>query len=183
MWTALAILAGMAALLAITLGLSAKRLPYGRAPVSDHIDRLLPQTQCRECGYDGCRPYADAIATGEAAINRCPPGGVRTIRALASLLNRDVVPLAADVGEERPPAVAVIDEATCIGCTICIQECPVDAIAGARKLMHTVIAPECTGCELCVEPCPVDCIEMVPAPDRQSPDLPLRAPIISAHPS
>ncbi len=183
MWSALALLAGMAALLAIPLGLSIKRLPYGREPVSDHIDRLLPQTQCRQCGYGGCRPYADAIARGETAINRCPPGGARTIRALAVLLNRDVTPLAADVGEEPPPVVAMIDEATCIGCTICIQECPVDAIAGARKLMHTVIARECTGCELCVEPCPVDCIEMVLVPDRQTPELPLRAPVISTHTS
>ncbi len=180
MWSALAILAGMAALLAIALGLSVWRLPSGREPVSDHIDRLLPQTQCRQCGYSGCRPYADAIARGETGINRCPPGGARTIRALATLLNRDVIPLAADVGEQRPLAVAVIDEETCIGCTICIQECPVDAIAGARKLMHTVIAHECTGCELCIEPCPVDCIDMVPVPDAHTPELPLSAPAISA---
>lgn len=127
---------------------------------SDAIEALLPQTQCGQCGYAGCRPYAEAIAAGEA-INRCPPGGERTVAALADLLHTPALPL--DVDTPPPPrAVAFIREAECIGCTKCIQACPVDAIVGAAKLMHTVIAAECTGCDLCVEPCPVDCIDMRP---------------------
>ena len=122
------------------------------------IDDLLPQTQCEDCGYKGCRPYAEAIAQGEA-INRCPPGGDKTIAALAKLLNRSILPLD---GNPKPDSVAYIREAECIGCTKCIQACPVDAIVGAAKLMHTVIIDECTGCDLCIEPCPVDCIEMHP---------------------
>lgn len=132
------------------------------------IDALLPQTQCRKCGYDGCRPYAEAIASGAAAINRCPPGGEEGIRDLAQLLGVAPVPLDPECGRAGPRTVAVIDEAHCIGCTLCIQACPVDAIAGAAKLMHTVIAGQCTGCELCIPPCPVDCINLVarePAPD------------------
>jgi H+/Na+-translocating ferredoxin:NAD+ oxidoreductase subunit B len=126
----------------------------------DAIDALLPQTQCRQCGYPGCRPYAEAIAAGRAAINQCPPGGEATIRTLAKLLDVPFEPLDPAFGVIKPSQVAMIDEATCIGCTLCIQACPVDAIAGAPKLMHTVIASECTGCELCVPPCPVDCIVM-----------------------
>lgn len=122
------------------------------------IDDLLPQTQCGECGHMGCRPYATAIAQGEA-INRCPPGGDATINALANLLDKPVIPLD---GITKPDRIAFIREAECIGCTKCIQACPVDAIVGAAKLMHTVIADECTGCDLCVEPCPVDCIDMLP---------------------
>jgi electron transport complex protein RnfB len=128
------------------------------------IDALLPQTQCTRCGYAACRPYAEAIARGAAAINRCPPGGMDGVRALAQLTGQPVVPLDPTCGEELPPRVAVIDEAVCIGCTKCIQACPVDAIVGASKLMHTVIADLCTGCELCVPPCPVDCIAMLPVP-------------------
>ncbi len=122
------------------------------------IDDLLPQTQCTDCGYNGCRPYAEAITQGEA-INRCPPGGDKTIAALATLLNQSIIPLA---DNPKPERVAFIREAECIGCTKCIQACPVDAIMGAAKLMHTVIIDECTGCDLCVEPCPVDCIDMRP---------------------
>jgi electron transport complex protein RnfB len=135
------------------------------APVAlvERIDALLPQTQCRRCGYDGCRPYARAIAQGAAAINRCPPGGGETVAALAALLAVPVLPLDASRGEPRPLVVARIDEATCIGCTLCIAACPVDAIVGATKLMHTVLAEHCTGCELCVPPCPVDCIALLPA--------------------
>jgi electron transport complex protein RnfB len=132
------------------------------------IDALLPQTQCRKCGYDGCRPYAEAIAAGTADINRCPPGGDTGIRELAALLGVEPLPLDAECGAAGPRTVAVIDEAHCIGCTLCIQACPVDAIAGAAKLMHTVIRDLCTGCELCIPPCPVDCITLVvrdPAPD------------------
>ena len=128
------------------------------------IDALLPQTQCTQCGYAGCLPYAIAIANGEARINQCPPGGDLGIRALAALTGRPYAPLDRAHGVEKPRLLAVIDESACIGCTICIQKCPVDAIAGAAKLMHTVIANECTGCELCVVPCPVDCITLIPAP-------------------
>jgi len=127
----------------------------------DRIDAVRPQTQCTKCGYDGCRPYARAIALDDQDINRCPPGGQDGIRTLAALLQRPELPLNTDCGEHLPHRVAVIDEAHCIGCTLCIQACPVDAIVGANKLMHTVLADRCTGCELCVAPCPVDCIEMV----------------------
>jgi electron transport complex protein RnfB len=126
------------------------------------IDRLLPQTQCTRCGYQGCLPYAEAVARGEANINQCPPGGTETIVALAALTGRAVEPLNRDNGPEAAPTVAFIDEERCIGCTRCLPPCPVDAIVGAPRLMHTVIAELCTGCELCVAPCPVDCIVMLP---------------------
>ena len=129
------------------------------------IDALLPQTQCTRCGYPACRPYAEAIANGEAALNRCPPGGAETIARLAVLLDRPALPLDADCGDELPVAtVARVVEADCIGCTKCIQACPVDAIVGAANLMHVVITEDCTGCELCLPPCPVDCIVIEPAP-------------------
>ena len=124
------------------------------------IDACLPQTQCTRCGYAGCRPYAEAMASGAADINRCPPGGDATTVELATLLGRAPKPLAADL-RPMPPSRAVIVESRCIGCTLCIQACPVDAIAGSAKLMHTVIADECTGCELCLPVCPVDCIDMI----------------------
>ena len=130
--------------------------------LTDKIDALLPQTQCRQCQYAGCRPYAEAIARGEADISQCPPGGEEGVRLLAALLKVEAKPLNRAHGVPKPRAVAMIDEATCIGCTLCIQACPVDAIVGAAKLMHTVIADECTGCELCLAPCPVDCIVMRP---------------------
>jgi electron transport complex protein RnfB len=134
-----------------------------RDSLADAIDAVLPQTQCRQCGYPACRPYAESIAAGEADINRCPPGGAAGIREVARLLGVESKPLDPKYGVEKPqPAVAIIDEKLCIGCTLCIQACPVDAILGATKLMHTVIARECTGCELCIAPCPVDCIAMVP---------------------
>ncbi len=135
------------------------------ADLADAIDRALPQTQCTKCGYPACRPYATAIAAGEADINRCPPGGDPGIRALAALTGRPYAPLDPACGVEAPRRVAIIDEARCIGCTLCIAACPVDAIAGARRQMHTVIAALCTGCDLCLPPCPVDCIDMVPAAD------------------
>lgn len=128
--------------------------------IIDHIDAILPQTQCTKCGYDGCRPYAEAIAAGEAAINRCPPGGEAGLKRLAALLGTPPIPLDTSRGHTSPLLVAVIDEAHCIGCTLCIQACPVDAIIGANKLMHTVDPDLCTGCDLCVSPCPVDCITM-----------------------
>jgi len=129
---------------------------------ADEIDALLPQTQCTRCGFPGCLPYAQALMQGAAAINRCPPGGNATIQALATVLRREPLPLDPACGIERPAAIAFIDESRCIGCAKCLAPCPVDAILGAARLMHTVIAELCTGCELCVAPCPVDCIVMVP---------------------
>lgn len=141
------------------LGYAAVRFRVDGDPIVDAIDNLLPQTQCGQCGHPGCRPYAEAIAEGEA-INRCPPGGEETIKALADLLNVEPEPLDGDASATK--MVAFIREAECIGCTKCLQACPVDAIVGAAKQMHTVMADECTGCDLCVEPCPVDCIDMRP---------------------
>lgn len=131
--------------------------------LADRIDDLLPQTQCTRCGYAGCRPYAEAVADNAADIDRCPPGGDATIAALARLLARDAPPLDTSRGVPGPLQIARIDENTCIGCTLCIQACPVDAIVGAPKRMHGVLASLCSGCELCIAPCPVDCIAMVPA--------------------
>lgn len=128
----------------------------------DELDRALPQTQCTKCGYDGCRPYAQAMAAGAAAINRCPPGGQTGVRVLAELTGLPEIPLDTSRGQHTPLTVAVIEEEHCIGCTLCIRACPVDAIAGANKFMHTVLPDLCTGCELCVAPCPVDCIRMEP---------------------
>lgn len=136
------------------------------ASLAEAIDAALPQTQCTRCGYPDCRHYADAIAAGEAPINRCPPGGAEGIRRLATLTGRPTLPLDPAHGHEGPRAVAVIDEAWCIGCTLCIKACPVDCIAGASKRMHTVIEAQCTGCELCVPACPVDCIAMLPVDER-----------------
>ena len=135
---------------------------------AEAIDALLPQTQCTKCGFAGCRPYAEAIAAGEAPINRCPPGGVEGIGRLARLLGRPALPLDPACGTEQPRRIAWIDPAACIGCTKCTQACPVDAIIGAQKRMHTVIDALCTGCDLCVAPCPVDCIEMR-VPDTAQP--------------
>lgn len=162
MLTAILALSLLALVFGLLLGFAAVRFKVEGDPLVDQIDALLPQTQCGQCSYPGCRPYATAIANGEADINQCPPGGETTIIALADLLDRDPKPLNPDNGEIKPKMVAVIDEQTCIGCTLCIQACPVDAILGAAKQMHTVIADECTGCELCLPPCPVDCIDMVP---------------------
>ena len=134
------------------------------------IDALLPQTQCEQCGYHGCRPYAEAIVRGEAQINQCPPGGAAGIEKLAELLQRPALPLNPEHGIEKPRMLARIVEADCIGCTKCIQACPVDAIVGASKLMHVVLADDCTGCELCVPACPVDCIELVLMPAAQIDD-------------
>ena len=136
----------------------------GVSDLADDVDALLPQTQCRRCGFDGCRPYAEALARGESALNRCPPGGEALIERLAERLGRTVLPLDTACGVEGPPRVAWIDETDCIGCARCLDDCPTDAIVGARKRMHTVIAQDCTGCELCLPVCPVDCIRMVPAP-------------------
>lgn len=157
MLAALLIMALGAVLLGVALGYASIRFKVEGDPLVEKIDAILPQTQCGQCGYPGCRPYAEAISRGEADINLCPPGGAEGVRRLADLLGREVKPLSA---EEKPKQVAIIDEQRCIGCTLCIQACPVDAIVGAPKQMHTVVESLCTGCELCVKPCPVECIRM-----------------------
>lgn len=136
--------------------------PAGVAALAERLLDALPQTQCTRCGYPDCASYARAIAAGEAAINQCPPGGAEGIRRLAALTGRPVQPLDPGFGQEGPRAVAWIDENWCIGCTLCIEACPVDCIVGSNKRMHTVIESQCTGCELCVAACPVDCIQMEP---------------------
>lgn len=160
MLTAVIALAALAVAFGLLLGFASVRFKVESDPIVDKIDAILPQTQCGQCSYAGCRPYAEAIAAGEADINRCPPGGETVILALADLLGVDPKSLDDEVGDERLRRVAVIDEQTCIGCTLCLQACPVDAILGAAKQMHTILEKECTGCELCLEPCPVDCITM-----------------------
>ena len=156
------------ALLGLGLGYAARYLKVQGDPLVDQIDALLPQTQCGQCKYPGCRPYAEAVASGAADINQCPPGGEEGVAALASLLGVTAKPLNTDFGKTSAPAVAFIIEQDCIGCVKCIPPCPVDAILGASKQMHTVIAAECTGCELCVAPCPVDCIIMLPLENKPS---------------
>lgn len=158
MWTAVATIAAIALLAGIGLSYASRRLPPDESDLVEQVNDLLPQTQCAQCGYPGCRPYAAAVVDGTAEINLCPPGGDETVRRLAALLGREAIPLV----ESSEPSVAVIDESLCIGCTHCRTACPVDAIVGAHQLMHTIIESECTGCELCVAPCPVDCISMRP---------------------
>jgi electron transport complex protein RnfB len=161
----------IAIVLGAVLSFAKLRFKVEDTPLEDRIDAVLPQTQCGKCGYPGCRPYAAAIANKEADINRCPPGGEEGIRELADLLGVEFKPFDKDV-ILKPLSVAFIDENICIGCTLCLQACPVDAISGASKQMHTIIATLCTGCELCVAPCPVDCISMLPLPQTtlNSPD-------------
>lgn len=154
-------LVGIAALCGLLLGLAAHRVPANVDAVAAAIDALLPQTQCAQCGYPGCRPYAEAIAAGRAQINQCPPGGEALIHELSSLLDREPVTLDPTFGTSKPQQVAVIREQDCVGCTLCLAACPVDAIVGSARRMHTVISSDCTGCELCLPPCPVDCIDMV----------------------
>lgn len=158
--SALLALGSMAISFGALLGFASIKFRVEGNPVVDQINNLLPQTQCGQCGYPGCKPYAEAISGGEE-INRCPPGGDATVQSLADLLDIEAKPLDA---VERPPSYAYIREDECIGCTKCIQACPMDAILGAAKQMHTVIRTECTGCDLCVEPCPVDCIDMIQIP-------------------
>ncbi|MEM7764574.1 MAG: electron transport complex subunit RsxB [Pseudomonadota bacterium] len=162
MLTPIIVLTSIALFCGACLTLAARSLPADGDAVVSEIDALLPQTQCAQCGYPGCRPYAQAIADGEAAINRCPPGGDATIAALARLLDRDIIALDADLPPPAPPMLALIDEAQCIGCARCLPACPVDAIIGSHQFSHTVVNALCTGCELCIAPCPVDCISMVP---------------------
>jgi len=158
MWPAVLTIALIALLAGLALSYAYRSLPPETSGLVERVNELLPQTQCAQCGYPGCRPYAAAVVAGSAGINLCAPGGEETVRRLADLLGKDVLPLAEATPLQR--AVAIIDENRCIGCTHCRSACPVDAIVGAHQLMHTVIAAECTGCELCVAPCPVDCISM-----------------------
>lgn len=158
MITAVTTIALIALLAGLALSFASRQLPSNKGDLIDTVNDLLPQTQCAQCGYPGCRPYAAAIVEASADINLCPPGGQATVERLAKLLGKDVLPLV----KAAQPTVAVIDESACIGCVHCRNACPVDAIVGAHQLMHTVIESECTGCELCVAPCPVDCISMRP---------------------
>ncbi len=161
MFTAILAIMLLALIFGLILGFAAIYFKVEGDPIVEQIDRLLPQTQCGQCGFAGCLPYAEAIANGEVDINRCPPGGEATIMALSDLLEVEPTPLDNECGIEKSKKLAVIDEKMCIGCTLCIQACPVDAILGAAKHMHTVFSDECTGCELCVDPCPVNCIDMI----------------------
>ncbi|TYK64916.1 electron transport complex subunit RsxB [Colwellia echini] len=166
---AILVLGGIAAVFGALLGYASIRFKVDADPIVEQLDALLPQTQCGQCGYPGCKPYAQAVADGEA-INKCAPGGEDTIKKIADLMGVEVQPLdeshvKGDVAQSNRPKVAFIIEEDCIGCTKCIQACPVDAIIGAAKQMHTIIIDECTGCDLCVAPCPVDCIEMREIPE------------------
>jgi electron transport complex protein RnfB len=167
MISALLVMSGIAIVLGAVLGFAAIKFRVEGNPLVDKIDAILPQTQCGQCGFLGCKPYATAIAGGEAPINRCPPGGEEGIQKLADLLGVEFLPFGGE-SQPKPKSVALIDENTCIGCTLCIQACPVDAIVGAAKQLHTIIATDCTGCELCLAPCPVDCIAMNPIPETLS---------------
>lgn len=161
---AVVVIAALAAIFGAILGFASIRFKVDADPIVDQIDAILPQTQCGQCGYPGCRPYAEAIANGDD-INKCPPGGQQTIENLADLMGVEATELAHDE-EKSVKKVAFIHEEDCIGCTKCIQACPVDAIVGSTKAMHTVIEQDCTGCDLCVAPCPTDCIEMIPVQDK-----------------
>lgn len=159
MLSAILVMAVGGLLLGAVLGWASIRFRVEDDPLVEKIDAILPQTQCGQCGFPGCKPYAEAIAKGDADINRCPPGGEDGVKRLAELLGVDPKPLGEGL-EHKPKSVAVIDENLCIGCTLCIQACPVDAIVGAAKQMHVIVAEQCTGCELCLPPCPVECIHM-----------------------
>ena len=175
-----AVLLGLSLICSALIGSAWARFPADRDRRIVDIDDLLPQTQCGQCGHPGCRPYAEAIADGQP-INRCPPGGQATIDALAQLLGVESLALDPEHGTENSEiSVAYIREDECIGCTKCIQACPVDAIVGAAKLMHTVIVDQCTGCDLCVEPCPVDCIDMLPGPINGGRGLTSTAPLATS---
>jgi electron transport complex protein RnfB len=157
---ALIALGSLALIFGLILGFAGVRFKVESNPIVDQVDEILPQTQCGQCGYPGCRPYAEAIANGDD-VNKCPPGGDATVKKLADLMGVEATPLAGGEAQEPIKTVAYIREDECIGCTKCIQACPVDAILGATRQMHTILTDECTGCDLCVEPCPVDCIDML----------------------
>ena len=165
MLSAILIMALGAVVLGAALGYASIHFKVDGDPLVDKIDAILPQTQCGQCGFPGCRPYAEAISKDEADINQCPPGGDEGVKRLSELLGKEYKPLSAEHGVEKPKSVALIDEQTCIGCTLCIQACPVDAIVGAAKQMHTIVTDLCTGCELCLPPCPVECISMEVIPE------------------
>ncbi|MCW8975814.1 MAG: electron transport complex subunit RsxB [Sedimenticola sp.] len=162
MLIAIAAIALLSLAFGLLLGYSSIRFRVEGDPIVEKIEALLPQTQCGQCSFPGCRAYAEALANDQAEINACPPGGESTMIALSDLLGKDPIPMEGGATEEKTKAVAVIRESECIGCTLCIQACPVDAILGSAKSMHTVISSECTGCELCLPPCPVECIDMKP---------------------
>jgi len=161
MFDSVFIFSSLALGLGLILGYAAIKFKVEGNPLVDQIDAILPQTQCGQCDYPGCRPYATAIANGEAPINQCPPGGQEGVDALAALLDVETLTLNEEHGETQPDHVVYVDEQVCIGCTLCIQACPVDAFVGASKVMTTVIADECTGCDLCIPVCPVDCIHVL----------------------
>ncbi len=168
MITTIGVLGGLGLIFGLLLGYAGVRFKIGENHKIAQADKMLPQQQCKKCGYAGCRPYAEAIVKREAEINLCLPSGELGKLALAYLLDHDAKPLNGKYSEESPKALAEINELACIGCTLCVQACPVDAILGAPKYMHTVIAQECTGCELCIAPCPVNCVEMIPVPQTVS---------------
>ncbi|NJD00957.1 electron transport complex subunit RsxB [Candidatus Erwinia dacicola] len=161
-WIAVLVLSALSLVLGGLLGYASRRFEVEEDPIVEQIDAILPQSQCGQCGHPGCRPYADAVGNNGELINKCVPGGEQTMLKLAALLNIDPQPLAEEASLKLERKSAWIDEAKCIGCTKCIQACPVDAIVGATRAMHTVLSDVCTGCELCVAPCPTDCIEMRP---------------------
>ena len=161
MSVAILTIAGIALIAGLALGFAYRSLPADSGSLVEAVNELLPQTQCAQCGYPGCRPYADAIAQGEASIDQCPPGGDRLVRELAELLGAPASSVNPEFGETKPPQIAFIDESHCIGCALCLPACPVDAILGAHRFTHTVLVNQCTGCELCLPPCPVDCIDLV----------------------
>jgi len=161
-WIAVVVLSALSLIFGGLLGYASRRFKVEEDPIVEQIDALLPQSQCGQCTYPGCRPYAEAVANSGEMINKCAPGGEQTMLKLAALLNVDPQPLGDEAEREPERKIAWIDEANCIGCTKCIQACPVDAIVGATRAMHTVLSDVCTGCDLCVAPCPTDCIEMRP---------------------
>lgn len=160
------IMVGLAIVLGVILGIAAIKFRVEGNPLIDKVEAVLPQSQCGQCGYPGCRPYAEAIATGQAPINLCVPGGEATGKQLAEMLGLEYKPAGGESAGPPPKMVAFIDESTCIGCTACIKVCPVDAIVGTTKQMHTILADPCTGCELCIPACPVDCITMIPVEEN-----------------
>ncbi|BBP46075.1 electron transport complex subunit B [Thiosulfatimonas sediminis] len=159
---AILIFLGLALAFGLALGFAAVRFKVEGNPLAEQLDRELPQTQCGQCGFPGCKPYAEALANGQSEVNLCVPGGTEVMIKIAQITGREEKPMDASVDETKPPMTAWIDEDLCIGCVLCIKACPVDAILGATKMMHTVIQAECTGCDLCAPACPVDCIEMKP---------------------